>query len=125
MLAIAGAMALLLGVAGIYGVISYSVSQRTREIGIRMALGAAAQEVTRDVRPATVCAWRRSASPAAWWSRSRSTRLMSSLLFETSPLDPVTYLAVSVGLVVAAALASYAPAARATAVNPVESLRAE
>ena len=50
---------------------------------------------------------------------------MSSLLFETSPLDPVTYLAVSIGLVVAAALASYAPAARATAVNPVESLRAE
>ena len=47
---------------------------------------------------------------------------MASLLFETSPLDPVTYLAVSIGLVVAAALASYAPAARATAVNPVESL---
>jgi ABC-type antimicrobial peptide transport system permease subunit len=54
-----------------------------------------------------------------------STRLMTSLLFETSPLDPVTYLAVSVGLVVAATLASYAPAARATAVNPADSLRSE
>jgi len=54
-----------------------------------------------------------------------STRLMTSLLFETSPLDPVTYLAVSIGLIVAATLASYAPAVRATAVNPVESLRAE
>jgi len=54
-----------------------------------------------------------------------STRLMTSLLFETSPLDPVTYLAVSIGIIVAATLASYAPAVRATAVNPVESLRAE
>jgi ABC-type antimicrobial peptide transport system permease subunit len=54
-----------------------------------------------------------------------STRLMASLLFDVSPLDPVTYAAVSAGLVAAAALASYAPARRATAVNPVESLRAE
>ena len=124
MLAIAGAMALLLGVSGIYGVISYSVSQRTREIGIRMALGARAQEVRAMFLR---YGFRLAALGIACGLvvAIASTRLMASLLFETSPLDPVTYLAVSVGLVVAAALASYAPAARATAVNPVDSLRSE
>ncbi len=124
MLAIAGAMALLLGVSGIYGVISYSVAQRTREIGIRMALGARAQEVRAMFLR---YGFRLAALGIACGLvvAIASTRLMTSLLFETSPLDPVTYLAVSIGLVVAAALASYAPAARATAVNPVESLRAE
>jgi predicted permease len=124
MLAIAGAMALLLGVSGIYGVISYSVSQRTREIGIRMALGARAQEVRAMFLR---YGFRLAALGIACGLvvAIASTRLMTSLLFETSPLDPVTYLAVSIGLVVAAALASYAPAARATAVNPVDSLRAE
>ena len=124
MLAIAGAMALLLGVAGIYGVISYSVSQRTREIGIRMALGARAQEVAgmfvrygfRLAAIGIACGLAASAV---------STRLMTSLLFDVSPLDPVTYVVVSAGLIAAAAAASYAPARRATAVNPVESLRAE
>jgi putative ABC transport system permease protein len=124
MLAIAGAMALLLGVSGIYGVISYSVAQRTREIGIRMALGAQAQEVRAMFLR---YGFRLAALGIACGLvvAIASTRLMASLLFETSPLDPVTYLAVSIGLVVAAALASYAPAARATAVNPVDSLRAE
>ena len=124
MLAIAGGMALLLGVAGIYGVISYSVSQRTREIGIRMALGARAQEVrAMFVR----YAFRLAAIGIACGLvvSALCTRLMTSLLFDTSPLDPMTYVAVGLGLVTAAGLASYAPAARATAVNPVESLRAE
>ena len=124
MLAIAGAMALLLGVAGLYGVISYSVSQRTREIGIRMALGARAQEVAgifvrygfRLAAIGVACGLGASVV---------STRLMRSLLFDVSPLDPVTYGLVSAGLVAVAALASYAPARRATTVNPVESLRAE
>ncbi len=124
MLAIAGGMALLLGIAGIYGVISYSVSQRTREIGIRMALGARAQEVAgmfvrygfRLAAIGIACGLAASAV---------STRLMTSLLFDVSPLDPVTYVVVSAGLIAAAAAASYAPARRATAVNPVESLRAE
>ena len=124
MLAIAGGMALLLGVAGIYGVISYSVSQRTREIGIRMALGARAQEVKAmfvryGFRLAVV------GIAIGLLVSALAARMMTSLLFNTSPLDPLTYLAVSVGLVAAAALASYAPAARATSVNPVESLRAE
>jgi putative ABC transport system permease protein len=124
MLAIAGAMALLLGIAGIYGVISYSVSQRTREIGIRMALGARAQEVrTMFVR----YGFRLAAVGIAFGLlfSALSARMMTSLLFNTSPLDPTTYLAVSLGLMAAAGLASYAPAARATAVDPAESLRAE
>jgi putative ABC transport system permease protein len=124
MLAIAGAMALLLGVAGIYGVISYSVSQRTREIGIRMALGAQRTDVTRMfVRYGLGLAAIGIACGLA--AAVALTRLMTSLLFEVSPIDPLTYVAVCVSLTAAAVLASYLPALRATAVNPVTALRAE
>jgi hypothetical protein len=124
MLAIAGAMALLLGVAGIYGVISYSVSQRTREIGIRMALGAQRQEVTRMfVRYGLGLAAIGIACGLA--AAVTLTRLMGSLLFEVSPIDPLTYAAVCASLTAAAVLASYVPALRATMVNPVTALRAE
>jgi predicted permease len=124
MLAIAGAMALLLGVVGIYGVISYSVSQRTREIGIRMALGAPRREVTRmfvrhGLRLAAIGVACGLAAAAV------CMRFMSSLLFQVSPLDPVTYGGVAFGLVMAAVLASYVPALRATAVDPAEALRAD
>jgi predicted permease len=124
MLAIAGAMALLLGVAGIYGVISYSVSQRTREIGIRMALGAQRQEVTgMFVRYGLGLAAIGIACGLA--AAVTLTRLMGSLLFEVSPIDPLTYIAVCTSLTAAAVLASYVPALRATMVNPVTALRAE
>jgi ABC-type antimicrobial peptide transport system permease subunit len=124
MLAIAGAMALLLGVAGIYGVISYSVSQRTREIGIRMALGAQRQTVTRMfVRYGLSLAAIGIACGLA--AAIVLTRLMGSLLFEISPIDPLTYVAVCLSLTAAAMLASYVPALRATLVNPVTALRAE
>jgi predicted permease len=124
LLAIAGGMALLLGVVGIYGVISYSVSQRTREIGIRLALGAPLQEVTSlFVRQGlimsgigVICGL-----PAAL----ALTGLMKSLLFGVSPADPVTYVAASAGLMIAALLGSYLPARRAIKVDPVEALRAE
>ncbi len=124
MLAIAGAMALLLGVVGIYGVISYSVSQRTREIGIRMALGARREELTRmfvahGLRLAII------GVACGLVVAFALMRLISSLLFEVSPADPVTYGAVCLGLVAAAMLASYLPALRAAAVDPVQSLRAE
>ena len=124
MLAIAGAMALLLGVVGIYGVISYSVSQRTREIGIRMALGAREQELRRmfvlhGLRLTGIGVACGLAAAIALM------RLLSSLLFGVSPADPLTYAAVAGGLAAAAALASYLPARRATAVDPVEALRAE
>jgi putative ABC transport system permease protein len=124
MLAIAGGMALLLGVAGIYGVLSYSVSQRTREIGIRIAIGAQRADVTRmflryGLRLAAVGIACGLAAAAAL------TGLMRSLLFEVSPIDPFTYVLVSLGLILTALLASYVPAVRATAVNPVTALRAE
>jgi predicted permease len=124
MLAIAGGMALLLGIVGIYGVISYSVSQRTREIGIRIALGSPLGSVramvVRNGLFLTAIGVALGLAAAA-----ALTRLMVSLLFEISPVDPLTYLAVSGGLLGAAAAASYFPAHRASAVNPVEALRAE
>jgi putative ABC transport system permease protein len=124
MLAIAGGMALLLGIVGIYGVIAYAVSQRTREIGIRVALGAQASELRQMfVRQGLTLAGIGAA--LGMIAAAGVTRLMSSLLFGITVLDPLTYAAVPVFLLVAAALASYVPARRASAVNPVEALRAE
>jgi predicted permease len=124
MLAIAGAMALVLGVVGIYGVISYAVSQRTREIGIRLALGVQPGELkTMFVRHGLTLACVGVVIGLA--AATGLTRLMSSLLFGISPLDPMTYVAVPVFLVIAAILASYLPARRAAAMDPVEALRAE
>jgi putative ABC transport system permease protein len=117
-------MALLLGIAGIYGVISYSVSQRTREIGIRIALGARNEAVTRMfVRHGLKLAVIGIACGLV--VAFALMRVMSSLLFDVSPLDPLTYGAVAVGLTIAAVAASYVPAWRATSVDPVEALRAE
>jgi putative ABC transport system permease protein len=124
MLGIAGGMALLLGVAGIYGVISYSVSQRSREIGIRIALGARPQAVTRMfvvhgfVLAAIGVAIGLAASAGAM-------RLISTLLFEVRPIDPLTYSLVALTLIGATVLASYVPALRATRVDPIDALRAE
>ena len=124
MLAIAGGMALLLGVAGIYGVISYSVSQRTREIGIRIALGAQRQSVTRMfVAHGLVLAG--AGVAIGLIAAFGVTRLISSLLFEVDPVDPLTYATVSLTLMAATVLASYVPALRATAVDPIEALRSE
>jgi ABC-type lipoprotein release transport system permease subunit len=124
MLAIAGTMALALGILGIYGVISYAVSQRRREIGIRMALGAKKSGlVWMFVRSALVLTGVGMAIGLG--AAAVLMRLMRTLLFGISPLDPVTFIAVPVTLVAAAALASYLPARRTTAVDPVEALRAE
>ncbi len=124
MLCVAGSMALLLGVVGIYGVISYSVSQRTREIGIRMALGAQ--------RPALTSLFVRQ---GLWLtgigvviglaSAFLTMRLMSSLLFNVSPMDPGTYIVTSICVVVIAWLACYLPSRRAATVDPTFALRAE
>jgi predicted permease len=124
MLAIGGAMALLIGVIGIYGVIAYSVSQRVREIGIRMALGAGSKQVTRmfvthGLALAGIGVLCGLAGAVAL------TRVLGSLLFDVSPVDPLTYVAVSLGLLAAALIASYAPALRATTVDPLEALRSD
>ena len=124
MLAIAGVMALLLGIIGLYGVIAYSVTQRTREIGIRIALGAQRKDVTGlFVRQGLILA---AAGVACGVVVALGvTRLLASLLFHVSPMDPVTYISVCLGLAAAAALASYIPSRRTAAVNPVEALRSE
>jgi predicted permease len=124
MLAVAGGMALLLGVVGLYGVLAYSVSQRTREIGIRMALGARQPQLTgMFVRHGL---WLTGAGVGFGLVAAFIVmRLMSSLLFKVHPVDPLTYLAVSVGLGATAILASYVPSRRAAVVNPVEALRSE
>jgi ABC-type antimicrobial peptide transport system permease subunit len=124
LLAIAGVMALVLGVVGIYGVIAYAVTQRTREIGIRMALGAQpgglrGMFVRQGMLLASIGAFLGLVAAAGL------TRLMSSLLFNTATLDPATYLLVSLLLILAAALASYVPARRATSVDPVQALRTD
>jgi len=124
LLGIAGAMALILGIVGIYGVIAYAVTQRTREIGIRMALGAQPAELQQlFVRQGLLLAGIGAVLGLA--SAAGLTRLMASLLFGVSALDPLTYAGVAALLIVAAALASYLPARRATAVDPLEALRAE
>jgi predicted permease len=124
MLAIAGGMALLLGVAGIYGVISYAVTQRTREIGIRIALGARSGEVIRMfVRHGLGLAGIGVVVGLA--AAFATTRLMASLLFAVSPIDPLTYGGVALMLAAATVFASYVPALRATGIDPAQALRAE
>jgi predicted permease len=124
MLAIAGAMALLIGLVGVYGVISYTVVQRTREIGIRMALGASKTKLTRmfiahGLLLATIGVTCGLAAAAGL------TRVLRSLLYNVNPIDPVTYIAVSTGLIAAAVIASYVPALHASTVDPIVALRAE
>lgn len=124
MLAIAAAAALVLGLVGIYGVIAYAVSQRTREIGIRLALGAQPGELKRMfVRYGLVLA--AIGVVFGLGAAAGVTGLMSALLFGIDPLDPLTYAVVPLVLVLAAALASYLPARRVSGVDPIEALRAE
>ena len=118
------ASAFLLAVVGIYGVIAYSVAQRTQELGIRMALGAARGDILRLV------IWRGVALTAAGIVIGvafsfTATRLMTTLLFQTSIHDPLSYIASAALFIAAALLASYLPARRATRIDPAEALRAE
>jgi predicted permease len=124
MLAIAGLMALALGVIGIYGVIAYVVSQRIREIGIRLALGAVPRQLERMflLRGLALSAV---GAVVGLVAAVALAHLMSSLLFGVSPLDPAAYVAALGVIVAAAALASYLPARRAATIDPMETLRAE
>jgi len=124
MLCVAGGMALLLGIVGIYGVISYAVSQRTREIGIRMAMGAQRNALTGlFVRQGLLLTLIGVAFGVG--AAFATMRLMRSLLFDVSPMDPSTYMVATMSIIVVAWLASYLPSRRAAAVNPVDALRAE
>jgi predicted permease len=124
MLAIAGSMALAIGIIGIYGVISYTVSQRTREIGIRLALGAQQGTITRMfVQHALLLAGIGAAIGLA--GAVELMQLMKSLLFGISPRDPLTYAVVPAVLILVAAFASYFPARRAAVVDPANTLRAD
>jgi len=124
MLAIAGAMALALGIIGIYGVMSYTVSQRQREIGIRLALGAKGGDVLHMVlRQGTKLALIGVAVGVC--AALGLTRLMTNVLFGVTPHDPLTFAAVAVLLIVVASLACYIPARRATLVDPIVALRYE
>jgi hypothetical protein len=122
LLAITGTLALLLGLVGIYGVVSYAIAQRRREIGIRIALGAGYGEVRR------MFVWNSLALVAVGVGvglcvAAVLTRLMESQLFGISPLDPATHLAVALVLAIAAGLASYISARRASSLDPVEVLK--
>jgi predicted lysophospholipase L1 biosynthesis ABC-type transport system permease subunit len=124
MLLSAAAAALVLGVVGLYGVLSYAVSTRRREIAIRFALGARAGDVQRGiVRQGVVLA--SIGVVIGLVAAVGVTRLMNSLLYDVQAIDPLTYAAVAVGLITVAAFASYLPARRASSVDPAESLAAE
>jgi ABC-type antimicrobial peptide transport system permease subunit len=124
MLGIAGAMALALGLIGIYGVMSYTVSQRKREIGIRLALGAQGGDVMQMVL-------RQGAKLALGGVligivvAFALSRLMTNLLFGVTAHDPLTLAAVAALLILVALLACYIPARRATLVDPIVALRYE
>jgi predicted permease len=119
-----GLLALALAVVGIYGVMSFSVAQRTREIGIRMALGAQAPDVlTMILRHAAILLG--AGLAIGWAAAALVTRYAASLLYGVSPTDPWTFVAVSAVLAAAAILACYLPARRAARVDPMVALRYE
>ena len=124
MLGIAAAMALLLGTVGLYGMIAYTVSQRTREIGVRMALGAQPRTILGQIvgRGIAIVLMGLAFGIAA---ALFLTRLLSSMLFGVRPQDPLTYASVVVLLGAVAVLAGYVPARRATRIDPMLALRCD
>ena len=124
MIGIAAGIALLLGLVGLYGVIAYSASQRRREIGIRIAVGAQRNDITgMFVRQGLLLAG--VGVVCGFAVALAATRLLASVLFGVNPMDPVTYISACIALCGAAALASYLPSRRTASVDPVEALRAE
>ena len=124
MLGIAASVALLIGMVGIYGVVAYAAAQRTREIGVRMALGAQIEDVRKMFLHHGL--WLTTIGIAIGIGIALMlTRVMSAFLFGVGPMDPITYAAVSAGLAGLTLVATYLPARRASRVDPVVALRAE
>jgi putative ABC transport system permease protein len=123
-LGIVSSLALILGAVGLYGVLSYIVAMRTREIGVRMALGAEAGRVRRMVvvQGARVVAVGVAIGVVA---AAASTRALSTLLYDVKAVDVTTFVGMSLSMVAIGLLASYLPARRASKVDPVESLRGD
>jgi len=124
LLAVFAGLALLLAAVGIYGVISYSVAQRQREIGIRMALGARPDQVLalivrQGMRPALL------GLVAGTFVAAGLTRFMRSLLFQVSAIDPIVFIGVAFLLAAIAVVACFLPARRAASLDPVATLRSE
>jgi ABC-type antimicrobial peptide transport system permease subunit len=123
-LGVVSVLALFLGAVGLYGVLSYVVAQRTREIGVRMALGATTSVVRRQVASEgtkVVLAGVAIGVPAAF----ASTRLLGRLLYDVKAVDPLVFAAMSLMMVGIGWLASYLPARRASSVDPIEALRSD
>jgi putative ABC transport system permease protein len=117
-------LAVCLAMAGVYGVMAFAVSQRSNEIGLRMALGASAGSVLRLIlRQALICASLGLALGLA--AAFAGTRLLTSMLFQVQPNDPWVYLAVAVLLGLVTLVASYVPARRAAKIDPLTALRQE
>jgi len=121
---VVSALALLLGLVGLYGVLSYVIAQRTREIGVRMALGATAaavrkQVVGQGVRVVSV------GVIIGIGAALGSTRLLGTLLYDVKAVDPFVFAAMSLTMIGMGILASYLPARRASNVDPVEALRSD
>ena len=124
LLAVFAALALVLAGVGIYGVMAYSVAQRTHEFGIRMALGGQREDVSRFVLAQGL--FRAGMGLAIGGVAALAlAHFMRSMLFQTAPTDPATFIAVALGLIAVALLACYVPARRATKVDPMEALRYE
>ena len=123
-LGVVSGLALLLGTVGLYGVLSYLVAERTREIGVRMALGARAEQVSRMVlRQGVRVVFAGVAIGLV--TALLTTQALGTLLYEVRAIDPLTYAAASIVMVGVGLLASYVPARRAARVDPMISLRSE
>jgi putative ABC transport system permease protein len=117
-------MALLLAAVGIYGVLSYSVGQRTQEIGVRMAMGAGRRRVVLLVLRGAMM-WAGGGIALGLLGALALNRVVASLLFDVPPRDPLTFAAVGTALALVALTACYGPVARATRINPILALRSE